>query len=316
LPDETRLVREREQWRELGRLMYVTFTRPRRGLLLPWSGAMFGGTPRKTGVSFAELWGDEALWASLPDARAMDEISLGLEMEKRTEQKPPTSTVAGEGEAGVTTQEGIAGRALPQLPARVLPHQLAEKPADRVRAARHEATTEEILTGRGPDGDEAIKYGLWWHETMEFMPWTASASEVDRYLERALASAEQSGFGQRGAKELSLLRQSVAWDEMTAWRWVRLTELGVFAPFEANAWMDGVMDLVLHDSSRREVWVLDWKTNRRRADESEEAMLGRLRAEYRDQLGAYARAARVFFPGHEVRLLIFATALGRWTEAG
>ena len=63
------------------------------------------------------------------------------------------------------------------MPKRVLPHQLAEHVADRVRGMRHESSGEMVASARS-DGDEAIDYGLWWHETMEFMPWGGAPETV------------------------------------------------------------------------------------------------------------------------------------------
>ena len=97
-------------------------------------------------------------------------------------------------------------------------------------------------------------------------------------------------------------------------RWSRLTELVIFAPLGGTAWIDGVMDLVLHDAVAGEVWVLDWKTNRRRAGETDEELLARLVAEYSPQLQAYGRCVRSFFPGRRIRLLVYASVAGKWAD--
>jgi ATP-dependent exoDNAse (exonuclease V) beta subunit len=78
--------------------------------------------------------------------------------------------------------------------------------------------------------------------------------------------------------------------------------------------MDGVMDLVLHDAAANEVWVLDWKTNRRRRNEEDAALLERLRLEYAPQLDAYALSLREAFAGARVRAWLYATAAGKRTE--
>jgi len=81
-----------------------------------------------------------------------------------------------------------------------------------------------------------------------------------------------------------------------------------------HAWVDGVMDLVLHDPVANAVWVVDWKTNRRRMGESDEALLARLVAEYAPQLQTYGKCLEPFFPGCAVRQLVFSTAAGLWAE--
>jgi ATP-dependent helicase/nuclease subunit A len=321
LSDETKESRKREQWRELTRLLYVTLTRPRRRLILPWA-ADFGQGQKGVGVSFAELWGDDASWAQLPEvAETLEAVAELAESDADGAANAGTEdneeTLAEMESAGVPTvtletRSAHADGGLP-LPKRVLPHQLAEKAADRVRGIRHESTAE-LATPMRSDGDEAIDYGLWWHETMEFMPWGGDVDAVETYVAGAVKTAGSLGFAERGAKELALLRNGPAWRELNDLRWTRQAELAVFAPLDVDAWMDGVIDFVLHDAAAQVVWVLDWKTNRQRAGEQPEQMLARLREEYRPQLEAYGRAARGFFPHHALKLLVYASALGGWTE--
>ena len=83
----------------------------------------------------------------------------------------------------------IVGRGV--IARRILPHQLQHEVADGVRAARHEAEPEAFPLVRAED---AIDYGLWWHETLEFLPWSASPDELAVYAERAFAAADVAGF--------------------------------------------------------------------------------------------------------------------------
>ncbi len=309
LPEDTKLSREREQWRELTRLMYVTLTRPRHRLILPW-GEGFGGGQRRIGVSFAELWGDVESWMNLPEiGETLEPLSEGTGGDIAVSAKDESASASIAPEAAMDARETVE---TPALPTRVLPHQLAEKAPDRVRGARHEASAEDLFARR--DGDEAIDYGLWWHETMEFWPWGDTREKADAAQASALARAAVEGFEERGRAELERLRASEIWSELNAARWTRLAELAVFAPLTETAWMDGVVDFVLHDAEARAIWIFDWKTNRRRLGESDEAMAARLVAEYRPQLEAYGRAAREFFPGHTLRLFVYATALGQAIE--
>jgi ATP-dependent exoDNAse (exonuclease V) beta subunit len=315
LSDETKESRRREQWRELTRLLYVTLTRPRQRLVLPWAEG-FGQGQKSAGMSFAELWGDDASLARLPEAGEVPGVSSegGEQVVTGVEGKARGNRVE-EGVLGVAYADwSEAALAIAPMPTRVLPHQLAEKRADRVRGIRHESSGELVAPAVRNDGDEAIDYGLWWHETMEFMPWGGPPEALAAHVSAALAAAEPLGFAERGAKELALLQAGAAWTDLNDDKWTRQTELSVFAPLEADAWMDGVMDFVLHDPAAGMVWVLDWKTNGRRAREQGEEMLARLREEYRPQLSAYGRAVRTFFPACRVRLLVYASGLGEWTE--
>lgn len=300
LPAETREARDRERLRELGRLLYVTLTRPRRTLVLPWNAAFATADEG----SFAELWGadlDQLETLSPPLTEAKRGIAVSSVRAPRDEPAPPA-----QGELAL-----LGDRPATLLPTRLLPHQLAHAP-DFSRAARHESALDE--PGPARTGEDPIDYGLWWHETMEFLPWAGGEESIDAHGERALAAAVAQGFGARAGEEWRRLRTSPAWADLRSPRWTRVAELSVFSPVRADAWIDGVVDFLLHDPKAGEVWVLDWKTNRRRSGENDATLLARLASAYTPQLVAYGNCVRSFFPGCSVRLLVFSTAAGFWTE--
>jgi len=306
VPQETKDARENERWRELARLLYVTLTRPRRVLILPWAEG-WGGRQREA-PGFAELWGSD--WAGRVPVL---EHVVGIDSPAGPGADPAEEeAVSGGHERGGAEDAARSGRPAPALPMRVLPHQLAHAP-DLARSARHESVLDEPTPVRAAS-EEAVDYGLWWHETLEFFPWAASTGELAAYEERRLAAARGAGFGARAEAEWRAWLRSEARRELASARWSREAELGVFAPLESGAWMDGVMDLVLHDAAANEVWVVDWKTNRRRRGESDEALLTRLRAEYAPQLAAYVVSLRGAFAGARVRAWLYATAAAEWTE--
>jgi ATP-dependent exoDNAse (exonuclease V) beta subunit len=295
LPTATREARERERLRENVRLLYVTLTRARRVLVLPRT-----DVPAERG-SFLELWGADL--ASLPPPAMMES---GIQ----APNEPVSSTG---GAAEIRSLDFTVRFSAPALPARVLPHQLAQG-LDAVRTVQHESALDEPVPLRV--GDDPIDYGLWWHETLEFWPWDGGEAARAAHEARRLDAAEAQGFRQRGAEELAKFRVSELCAELGAARWTRLAELGVFAPVRSGAWIDGVIDLVAHDAAARQVVVVDWKTNRRRAGEGDDALLARLAADYAPQLAAYGACVRGFFPGCSVSLRVFASAAGAWRTAG
>ena len=294
IPADTREARDRERVRELTRLLYVMLTRARRTLVVPWVDG-FGG-PQRESPSFAALWGAEL--AALPELDGTDLIA------------PAPMQPARETSSAVAPAAAF-DLAAAGLPDRLLPHQLAHVP-DLARAARHESGWDEPLSGAG--SEDAIDYGLWWHETMEFLPWTADDRTVADYGREAVLAAAALGFGPRAEAEWMRLSQSAVWRELRGEQWVRQTEVGVFAPLRPDAWIDGVMDLVLHDPAGRAVWVVDWKTNRRRAGEDDGALLARLADEYAPQLRAYGSCLAPLFPGCAVRQLVYSTVVGGWRQ--
>jgi ATP-dependent exoDNAse (exonuclease V) beta subunit len=319
MPQEMRDSRARETLREQVRLMYVTLTRAKKQLIIPWGGSDFGKSGK--GVSFADIFGRVDLIEALPvcgEAQAVrpaqdgggggDAVLRGKDVEAKTAQAERTA------QAGLSALHSHSSHSLlPPLPRRLLPHQLAHAPVDAVRTALHEATADGLPMTRD---DEAIDYGLWWHQTMELLPWTADEVALDAYFENAVRSADAIGAGERGRAELARLRVSDVLRDLREARWTREAELPVFAPADAkgDAWIDGIMDLVVHDAASGEARVVDWKTNRRRAGESDDALLARLSAEYAPQLRAYGRCVELFFGGARARLFVVSSAAGKAVE--
>lgn len=293
MPLPTREARDRERVRELTRLLYVTLTRPRRTLIVPWADG-FGGRQREC-PSFAALW--NAPLGELPEI-GTSSATVGAETGKARESDT-FERWAGELPADIA------------LPTRVLPHQLSIRP-DVARLARHESGLDSPLPRLG--AEDAVDYGVWWHSTMESLPWSAGEAAITTYGEGALRQATELGFGPRAETEWRRLRASRAWRDLTAPRWTRCAELSVFAPLRPGEWIDGVIDLMMFDPTAGEVRIVDWKTNHRRAGESGEAVLLRLAREYQPQLSAYAQSAHVMFPDARVTALVFSSAAGDWRE--
>ncbi len=289
LPAATREARERERLRELVRLLYVTLTRARRALILPWAEQ---STPLEP-ASFAGLWGTplEAI------------ASLEIDAADMVSPDAPTPMAVGLPPGRVATS---ALRPPAVLPERVLPHRLAGN-TDRQRAGRHEAAFEEPWLGTA---DDPVEYGLWWHETMEFMPWDGQEAAVAAHLASALHHARLAGWEARAAAELRRLRATTFFAELRAANVRRFAELAVFAPLNERAWIDGVIDLVVEDEASRKMRIVDWKTNRLRAGETSEEFVSRLSDAYRPQLSAYGSCMQRLFPDWSVSLELYASATG------
>ncbi len=291
----TRESGERELLRENVRLLYVTLTRAQRALVIPW--------PEDVGpedASFGGLWG-------------LDPSELDAFEESGTPAPAETTRDPMSGSAPALPESGMAQARAPDLPRRILPHALAGSP-DLARAARHESALDQVFPAR--DGPDPLEYGVWWHKTMEFVPWSADGPGVTAYGEACMAEADSRGFGERGREEWRRLLASESWNLMRDARWSRLAEVGIFAPRGKEGWIDGVIDLVLRDPAASELWIVDWKTNRRNPDEEDPALLARLSAEYGSQLEAYGTCASGFFPGAAVSLWVYSTVAGAWIRLG
>ncbi|AWI09071.1 UvrD-helicase domain-containing protein [Ereboglobus luteus] len=307
MPEDMRVSRDREAKREQARLLYVTLTRAKKRLVIPWGGGGFGKAGN--GASFADIFGRVDLIEALPLCESEAEIAdaAGVAQEGGADE---VSSPSGNG-----TPPLLAQAELPPLPARVLPHQLAH--FDAVRGALHEATADDLRPAR--DGDEAIEYGLWWHGVMESLPWDADDVVLSAYFEKSLEAARErcgeAGLA-RGREELERFQAGETLRELREPRWTREAELPIFAPANeaGDTWVDGIMDMVIHDAAANEARVVDWKTNRRRAGESDDALLARLADEYAPQLRAYGRCVTGFFPKARVRLFVYSSAAGKVIE--
>jgi len=275
----------RARLRTDARLLYVTLTRSRTALVIPWA-----DEPAEKN-SMAEIWG--------LDPGQLDPLPAEPLHIPAAAAEPPLAPPA-----PMEPAPAVPGALFPR---RVLPHELAKAP-DAARAALHEASTE--LPAPLRDAADPLEYGIWWHETLEFLPWDGDAAAIEEHGKASLAKASQLGFEERGALEWRLFLGSEAYRLLGESRWTRLAEVGIFAPLPPGQWIDGVIDLVLHDPMAGEVWIVDWKTNRRRPSEDDPALLGRLALDYESQLRAYGACAAGFFGGCSMRLSVYSTVAG------
>ena len=306
IPEDTRNARGSELTREHMRLLYVTLTRARRHLLLPLPEGLTGDEG-----SFLDIWAGgrpEQLAGELE--RLPDLEPSGRSVAPMIEQTAPEET--GREVEAPTGEELARARAASQsAPRRSLPHELAKAP-DQVRMALHEAGSGDIFGGA--DSGDPIDYGLWWHETMEYLPWTSDRPSIGRYLETRLTAASGEVFHQRACREIGLLRESELWTELAKAGGTMHTEVAVFAPAEAGGWIDGILDFLLLAGNHEDDLVIDWKTNRRRGGESDAAMLDRLTTTYAPQLAAYSRAIGQGLGRGVPRARVYSTVLGSMVE--
>jgi ATP-dependent helicase/nuclease subunit A len=311
LPDDLAEARERERVRELVRLLYVTLTRARRHLIFPRGGAEAVPTRRKD-PAFADLWSQDH---ASTDIERLPEVTAATWPAAET---PPATrdTLPAANRRKAPDWDGVRVR-LASDPARTLPHRLAHSP-DTVRDYLDAVSGDEprhvfpAFAAPSPLVEvDPLVYGVWWHETMEHLPWHGSAADVETHLAAALAKAEVGGFAPRAREELGRLCTSPMWSELRSAGCRVRTELPVFLPMDGGrAWVDGVVDLVAETPSG-EVWLVDWKTNRHLAGESDESLLARLLVEYAPQLRAYREILRPVFAERTIITWLVSTASGR-----
>ena len=318
---------------EFQRMLYVTFTRARQLLIVPDGSNLYEN--RSPNFQALARWEDlelDRLFASAP-------LVAGTPFAARQPSAPDGGTGWFADDRRVLERAAAVSH---QIPQRILPSGLvhaathaARQPASRdatgdlrqppgnrsaVDAAddRLLASEEAGLTGGG-GGDEplagigGIEYGNWWHEVLQHYPWSdADPGRRDAYVRDQLGLvAGAAPWLDRATAELNRLAASAAHAEFLARGAVFLAEMPFSHPREANCWVEGIMDLVIIARDNGEIWIVDWKTDRRRpSDKNPAAFLSRLAEKYAPQLREYAEVFGQGFQRRVDRLLLYSTELG------
>ncbi len=304
---------------EFQRMLYVTLTRAKRLLLVPDSSALYAGRA----PNFLEL----ARW----DELALPHLfSVPPVQEKNGEPPPPAPP--DEGPRVFHDDSRRLARAVKisqDIPKRLLPSSLshhgparsanvADTPADREddrRLASEEANLLDSDGGEPLAGIGGIDYGNWWHATLQRYPWNAPGGEPEResYLhEQRARIAASVAWTSRALEELRRFTASEAHAEFVAQGEVFLAEMPFSHPRSEAEWIEGIMDLVIVTRGGAGLWIVDWKTDRRRpSDASDDALLQRLAEKYGAQLRAYAEVFARGLGRPVNRLLLYSTALGQ-----
>ena len=303
---------------EFQRMLYVTLTRAKRLLIAPDGSALY----EKRDPNFLSL----AHWDTLdlptlftPAPTTADAVPPAV-----AKDEPDRTPKLFRANKRRLKQAALISR---RIPRRILPsglvHDLPTKFSaetdtppdgedDRLRAAEDAGLP-------GGDGDEplagigGIDYGNWWHAVMQHYPWqapdpAARASYLKEQRERINNAA---GWTARAEAELALFSDSAAHAEFLAHGEVFLSEMPFSHPRSADEWIEGIMDLVLVTRGK-ELWIVDWKTDRRwSADADDASFLRRLAEKYGPQLRAYAEVFARGLRRPVSRLLLYSTVLGK-----
>jgi ATP-dependent exoDNAse (exonuclease V) beta subunit len=156
----------------------------------------------------------------------------------------------------------------------------------------------------------ATRYGVWWHDFAQRIPWLKVPSSWDEVF---ALHHPRSPDRARASREWRLLRERVhalpdfgsGWTNRTP---VIRAELPFFWKMPDDRSLEGVVDLAFFDPEAGEWLIIDWKTNRIARDKIE-----LLRAQYRPQLAAYCQAVKET-TGHEVRAALYSTATGEFVR--
>jgi ATP-dependent exoDNAse (exonuclease V) beta subunit len=266
--------REHARTEQMRRLFYVTLTRAKKALIIPFAPGFY---ERNKG-SFASL---------LPQQpNSLNPVTVPLFAAERIAPPTPIQTFR----ISPSTGDKL------HLPTTLLirPHALA---GDDERYEPFQAAESE--TG-------SYDYGRWWHGWIEYFPWTGPELEQYGYTQNLGAI---SIFEERAQREVALFQRSADMQELLKGSFRFQSEIPFSFPETEGRWMEGVIDLVV-TRAEGDLWIVDWKTNQRLANEPDAAFVDRLKRKYLPQLEAYKQVIEQGIKRPVSRLVLYSTILG------
>jgi ATP-dependent exoDNAse (exonuclease V) beta subunit len=286
--------RERQQ---LQRLLYVMATRARHSLLLLDDEALFEGTQRSGTWTSGELLGlsESAVWKSLPENFSPHEIARTLDAP--AEISPPVPALITKSHLiQAVERAGLITR-------RVTPHALATHPP--LEAELEARAEQDDRLPAGAAENPGIRYGTWWHELVQTVPWPEARQAWQKKFEQALPHSPQP---ERSRREWDLFFRSPLANWLAGPGRLIQVEMPFLWHESDRRCVEGVMDLAIFTPAESAWRVIDWKTNR----PGPEGGAG-LAEIYRGQIRAYVRALREMSSA-EVRGSLYLTQSGEWIE--
>lgn len=270
------------------RLLYVALTRARRSLVIIDDAAYF--KQNAYGISFGQLLEEQGkkLIESLPqEPRPLPTAAAAREeMEKHVPLPRVTASVCKKAQE---ISARIRERILPSL----LVHGSPEE----------EPELEQETAPELPGAAAARRYGNWWHEMMENMPW---ADGVARWKKHFAACCRVAPDRARARREWELFCRSELAQRLARPGIQIHTELPFLRPLDDSRCMEGFVDLVCYDPANGTMLIVDWKTNR-----IAEGDIDRLADLYRPQIQAYAESLRELVEIRGLECALYSTFLGQ-----
>ena len=150
-------------------------------------------------------------------------------------------------------------------------------------------------------GNPATRYGIWWHEFAQKIPWHSQREGWQATFEANLSDSPESA---RSKREWKLLTEYAA-EHPRFFAGNFFAEMPFFWIMDEQKCLEGLIDVALFQPDKKTWFVLDWKTNRVDRDELEN-----LRVEYRPQIAAYWKSVTEMTK-RPVSAGIYSTATGK-----
>jgi ATP-dependent exoDNAse (exonuclease V) beta subunit len=127
----------------------------------------------------------------------------------------------------------------------------------------------------------AMRYGIWWHEFAEKIPWLSDGNAWQAAFEANLCNSPEPARSKREWKLLTKYRS----EHPEIFAGNIFAEMPFFWRMDGQKCLEGLIDIALFRPDEKKWFVLDWKTNRIERDQ-----IDKLRVAYRPQIAAYWKA--------------------------
>jgi ATP-dependent exoDNAse (exonuclease V) beta subunit len=288
--------RNRQQYQ---RLYYVMATRAKRSLIWVDDEELYRDAKRGSGFMPGELLGfasgqNREAWLALGDAPAPPVAPAQAARNRAAEDEASQEVL--------TPADVQSARARAQdFARRVTPHALAV-------TIRDEAEPEAAVEREDPTtaaGGPGVRYGTWWHEMVQAMPWTEPREAWQVVFERLRKAAPDAS---RARREWKLFLDSELARHLAIPGTHILAELPFLWRGENGRLLEGVMDLAMREPDGKAWRVIDWKTNRVPARHSTPLV-----DIYRGQINAYVQALEKILKA-PVKGSLYLTRSGEWLD--
>lgn len=296
---------KKAQVQEMERLLYVALTRARHTLVLATDHELFAKRNRAAPEASLTRWfrtdhgqpnephvlGLSAKPAGCAKTRDHQLRSGRLEDERQQISDLPKPSLA--------SARGHAEEFFRKInPSSFTP---AEPAVERTGTQVWKETENEFRARILPSA--ATRYGIWWHEFVQQIPWNADPRAWDQIFE---ATRPNSPDKARSAREWRELRRQISKlsdfpSRFTNGAPMVHAEMPFLWRMNNSGCLEGVVDLALFESAAKKWFIVDWKTNEITPDKIE-----KLRAHYLPQIAAYWKAIREM-TGMEVEAAIYST---------
>jgi len=292
------------QRQEMERLLYVALTRARHTLAFALDADFFRGkrgVHGDTQLKWLQADGGEANAEAV--AAVPEEPSASEETTAHRHEREPETAVDSLGTLQLETGWiDIARQRARTIIETVTPSQFAAEETVSVTPSTEEWIEIEPELRPPRIDNPATRYGVWWHDFAEELNWLESKRWAETF-ERNLASSPDVA---RSKREWQMLQKQIEASDGLA---RKLSDANIVRQEMPFFWktngksLEGIVDLALFN--QKEVFILDWKTNRIDADK-----IDILRDLYRPQMAAYWQAIFNLSNTH-ISAAIYSTALGQ-----